>query len=85
MTKKELFKRMWIPLSKRLPPTDDSSLRILIWDQKTGQPATIRAQILVGQYNAREKVEESKINTKGAPGFWTEYWMFCYAPEEEQK
>ena len=42
MTKSELFKRMWIPVKKRLPP-EDSAKWVLVWNYLWEEPVIQRA------------------------------------------
>jgi len=76
MNKKETFKRMWIPISKRLPP--DSPDPVLVWEQSVGTTMFIEVRngrkVLENIYVDREMGGESKIK----------YWMSLYTPKEEE-
>jgi len=63
MTKSELLKRMWIPISKRIPPPDQDKW-VLIWNYRWKEPmvqsafiANLGAQALLN----KEEISEDRI------------------------
>jgi len=76
MNKKELFKKMWIPVTKRLPPNDNSL--ILVWNYYVGHPEVrISHTARTDMENVRRKKTHYKTPNKAV---LLSDWMPIYSP-----
>jgi len=76
MTKKELFKRFWIPIKKKVPP-EDNSIFVLVWNYSWEQPMVQPAHL--AHYTALAILnEERKVDISGDRLF--SHWMEVHKP-----
>lgn len=57
MTKSELFKRMWIPIRKRIPP-EDENMWVLVYNYSWEMPLTQQAHL--AHYTAKAILNEQR-------------------------
>ena len=76
MTKSELFKRMWIPIKKRIPPEDETKW-VLIWNYSWEQPMTQQSNI--ARYGAIAILDETREVTISKDRLFS-HWMEIIKP-----
>lgn len=82
MNKKELLRKCWISVEKRMPPRSDGT--IVVWGERTAKPIVMIAVV------ACEIIEQQRINQQKAETDyffdptgvdWITHWMELPFPE----
>jgi len=78
-TRREIFKSLWIPYTKRMPPNTEE--KVLCWNYKLGQAIIVPGVIINAQINqlANEYISLDDLEHYYT-GYFTEAWMRIYEP-----
>lgn len=69
MTKSELFKRMWIPVRKRLP-LEDPTKWVLVWNYAWKEPLLLRSDL--AYYGGRAMLRNEPVSQDRIYSHWVE-------------